>query len=273
MGKTLVSQMIPTLRKLKLSDTEALTTAGYQAFEVGRDKVDSYRGDPRTLGDALRVFQTANSSPYECAGIAYTLVVASRESDGSYYQPGLEEALAWLEKAQAVAPDAIDINVIEPLIYVYGGRLDDARLVLDYLHEQANEHYYLYRTEMDYWQEQGDLEKALAWSQRAMEAAETVPQRLRLKGRVGDMYMALGQVDRALETYKEALHFDPDNAELWHRASMAEWQREDYAEAARLNRKALELNPQLISAQKLREALDEREEESSSGGLFGRFLG
>lgn len=273
MGKTLVSQMIPALRKLKLSDTEALTTSGYQAFEVGRDKVDAYRGDPKTLGDALRVFQTANSFPYECAGIAFTLVVASRETGGSYYQPGLDEALAWLEKAQAVAPDVTDINVIEPLIYIYGGRLDDARLVLDYLHEQADNHYYLFRTEVDYWQERGDLEKALAWSQRAMEAAETVPQRLRLKSRVGDMYMELGQVDQALETYKEALHFDPDNAWLWHRASLTEWQRENYAEASRLNQKALRLDPDLASARQLREALDEREEESSSGGLFGRLLG
>lgn len=273
MGKRLVSQMVPTLRKLKLSDTEALTTAGYKAFEVGRDQVDAYRGDPKTLGNALRIFQTANSLPYECAGIAYTLVVASREQDGDYYQPGLDEALVWLEKAQKLAPDVTDINAIEPFIYIYGGRLDDARLVLDYLHQQERDHYYLCRAEMAYWEQMGDIEQALEWSQEAMTAAETVPQRLRLTSNVGDMYMELGQLDKALETYKEALHFDPDNAWLWHRASLVEWQLENYQEADRLNRKALDLDPELPPAQQLRQAITEREEENSSGGLFGRFLG
>lgn len=273
MGKKLVSQMIPALNKLRLSDTEAATTAGYKAFEVGRDKVDAYRGDPKTLGDALRVFQTANSLPYEYAGIAYTLVIASRDSQGDYYQPGLDEALVWLEKAQELAPDVTDINAIEPFIYIYAGRLDDARLVLDYLHQQESDHYYLCRAEMAYWEKAGDLQQALEWSQQAMNSAETVPQRLRLKSNVGDMYMELGEIDKALETYKEALHFDADNAWLWHRASMAEWQRENYQEAARLNRKALGLDRDLGPALRLREALDEQEEEDSSGGLIGRLLG
>lgn len=273
MGKQLVSQMIRTLPKLKLSDTEALTTAGFTAFEVGRDKVDAYRGDPKTLGDALRIFQTADSLPYQYAGIAFTLIAASREADGSYYQPGLDEALEWLEKAQELAPDATDINTIEPLIYIYAGRLDDARLVLDYLHQQERDHYYLYRAEIEYWEQQDNAQKALEWSEEALEAAETVPQRLRLKSKVGDMYLRLGELDQALQTYKEALHFDADNAWLWYRASTVEWQRQDYAEAARLNDKALALDPDLHPAQQLREALSEKLDGDSSRGLFGRLLG
>ena len=273
MGKKLVEQMVPTLHKLKLSETETLTTAGYKAFEVGRDTVDTYRGDPKTLGDALRIFQTADSLPYEYAGIAYTLVMASREKKGSYYQPGLDEALAWLEKAQDLAPDVTDINAIEPFIYIYGGRLDDARLVLDYLHAQEPDHYYLCRAEMAYWMQAGDLEEALEWSQEAMSVAETVPQRLRLKSNVAELYLEMDDVDKAIETYKEALHFDADNAWLWHRTSLAEWQRENLEEASRLNRKALTLDPTLAPARRLRERLDEQEDADSSGGLFGRLLG
>jgi tetratricopeptide (TPR) repeat protein len=176
----------------------------------------------------------------------------------------------WLEKAQELAPDIVDINFIEALVYVYGGRYQDARIVLDYLREAAFENYYLYRAEMAFWRRQGKLEEALEWSEKAMQAADTVPQRLRVKSRMGEMYLESGDEDKALETYREAIHFDPKNAELHHKASLIYWQRENYEEANRFNRKALSLQPDFPEAQQLRALLDEHVQ---SSGLMGRLFG
>lgn len=273
MGRRLVAQMIPALEKISWSGSEEVNSAGRQAFDHGRDTVDAYRGDPKTLAEALRILQTASSLPYAYAGVAYTLIAASQQADGNYDPAGLAAALEWLEKAQALAPDITDVNVIETLIYIHGGRYDDARLVLDYLHERDPYSYYLCRAEIAFWQSQGDLEKAILWSEEAIEQAETVPQRLRVRNILADLYMEAGRNEDALQSYKEAIHFYPENGWLWHKASLIFWQQEEFDEAKRYNAKALELEPQLEAAQKMREALEEREKSSANTGILGRFFG
>ena len=272
MGKRLVAQMLPTLRKLKLSDNVEATAAGLRAFEVGRDKVDSYQGNPKVLGEALRVFQTADSLPYQYAGIAYTLLAASEEIDaeGEYDQTGLDAAMDWLEKAQELAPDVTDINVIEPFIYIYSGRFDDARLVLDYLHRHDADNYYLCRAEMAFWQRKGDFEQAIEWSRRAVDAANTVPQRLRVRNIVADLYLEKGDVDNALQTYQEALHFNPENAWLYHKVSVIHLRQEALEEAAQYNARALELQPDLQEALQVRQIL--REQSEGTTGILGRLF-
>lgn len=272
MGKRLVAQMLPTLRKLKLSDNVEITTAGFKAFEVGRDKVDSYRGDPQVLGEALRIFQTADSLPYQYAGIAYTLLAASEEQNAEheYDQTGLDAAMEWLEKAQELAPDVTDINVIEPFIYIYSGRLDDARLVLDYLHRVDSNHYYLCRAEVAFWQRKGDLDQAIEWSRRAVDAANTIPQRLRVRNIVADLYMEKGDVENALQTYREAIHFNPENAWLYHKVSLIHLRQGAEEEAAQFNARALELEPDMQEALEVRQALS-RESEGTTG-ILGRLF-
>lgn len=272
MGERLVAQMLPTLRKLKLSDNAEATMAGFKAFEVGRDKVDAYRGDPKALGEALRIFQTADSLPYQYAGIAYTLIAASekRDAEGQYDQTGLDAAMEWLEKAQELAPDLTDINVIEPFIYIYGDRFDDARLVLDYLHQYESNNYYLCRAEVALWQRKGDLEQAIEWSRRAIDAAATIPQRLRMRNIVADLYLEKGDVDHALQTYREALHFNPENAWLYHKVSVIHLQQGALEEAAQFNARALELEPDLEEALELRQALSQKSEGTT--GILGRLF-
>jgi len=272
MGKRLVAQMLPTLRKLKLSENVETTTTGFKAFEVGRDKVDQYRSDPRLLGEALRIFQTADSLPYQYAGIAYTLLAASREPDdeGEYDQTGLDAAMEWLEKAQELAPDVTDINVIEPFIYIYSGRFDDARLVLDYLHNYDSNHYYLCRAEIAFWRRQGELDRAIEWSRRAVDAAGTIPQRLRVRNLVADLYLEKGDVENALQTYREAIHFNPENAWLHHKVSVIHLQQGAAEEAAQFNARALELEPDLEEALEVRQVLT-RDNEGNTG-ILGRLF-
>jgi tetratricopeptide (TPR) repeat protein len=269
MGQKLLDQLVPALEKMKLSGNAALTPAGYAVFEVGRDRIDGYRGDPRALGDALRTMQTAGSLPYEYAGVALALLAAAREDDGSYVPQGLDAALSWLEKAQDLAPDVIDINVIESLIYIYGQRFDDARLVLDYLQQQDDEHYYLHRAEMDYWRALGEADQALYWSEKATAIAETVPQRLRVRSIMADLYAEQGNREAALQSYRQAIHFDPDNAWLWYRVAQLSYEAEAVDEARRANERALGIDPSLAEAQALQQTLEETEDRSSFlGRLF-----
>lgn len=270
MGQALIKKMWPALAKMEWPDNPSVTQLGRKTYEIGLDKADEYRDDARALAAALRTFQSGDSRPYAFAGAAYTLFKASREQDGSYTQYGLDAALQYLEKAQELAPDVIEINMIEAFIYIYSGRYDDARLILDYLEGLNANNYHLLRAEIAFWQVQGDIEETIHWHDKAVAAAETVPQKLRLRNNLGDFYLAHKKYDKAVEIYKEAIHFARENAMLWHNLSMAYWYLGNEEESARCNKKALQLRPEFPKAQQLEAKLKER---MGEGGFRKRLLG
>lgn len=269
MGKQLVEKIVPVLDKMNWPTTPDFTEKGRRTYEIGLDEVDSYRGDPRTLAAALRTFQTSDSQPFAYAGVAYTLIAAAREPDGTYDQAGLDAAMIWLERAQEQMPNNVDINMIEALIYIYSGRFDDARLILDYLQAQDPTSYYLQTAEVAYWWSQKEIDETVYWVDRASAQARNVPQRLRLRARLADYYMELDMADKALELYKEALHFDPENAELNHKISVIYWNLENYEEAERFNKKALQLG-NLPEARELANELSRRQ---GGPGVLKRLFG
>jgi tetratricopeptide (TPR) repeat protein len=270
MGEALVQKMLPIINNIDWPQSPEASELGRRVFEVGLDQADDYRTDPKVLTAALRTFQTSKSRPYAYAGVAYTLIKAAREKDGSYAQVGLDAALEWLEKAQELAPNIFEINVIEPFIYIYSGRFDDARVVLDYLETIDNNHYYILRAEIAYWQEQGELDKAIHWYGRAIETAETVPQKLRVKRELGDSYFRFKQYEEAVKIYKEVVPLATDDAALWHTMSVAYWRLGNYEEAAHCNRRALQIQDDLPGALKMQEALKDK---FDSGGLSKRLFG
>lgn len=269
MGHQLIAKLIPLLEKINWPATEAATEQGRQSFLVGLEKVDAYSGDPNQLTAALKTFVTGGSQPFAYAGTAYTLIAAAREADGSYASVGLETAWEWLSKAQDLEPDVVEINMIEPLIYVHNGRLEDARLVLDYLHDLRPDDYYLYRIELAYWQAMGDLEQTVDWFAQAAEAATTVPQRLAMRRQLADFYFEQKMWSEAKEAYQEAIHFDNGNPLLWHKLSIVHWQLEDVDEADKCNQQTLRLKD-FPAARQLEEKIKEKK---SDGGLFGRLFG
>ena len=189
MGKEFIEKLLPNLQKMPLPDSYEATPQGRQTYVIGLKKVDEYKGDTKTLVAALRIFQTCDSRPYVFAGIAYTLVMASREIDLSYSQEGLDAAMSWLEQAQELAPNEVDINMIEAFIYVYSGRFEDARLVLDYLENIEPQNIYLMRAEIAYWEGMKELDEAIKWYKKAMDTAEYVPQKLALRNQLADLYL------------------------------------------------------------------------------------
>lgn len=270
MGQALIEKMLPDLASRKWPETVEATELGRKAYEVGLDKADEYMRDPRVLAAALSTFQSGDSRPYAYAGVAYILVKASRENNGSYSDLGLSSALEWLEKAQEMAPDVTDINMIEAFIYVYSGRLDDARLVLDYLESINSNDYHVLRAEIAYWQEQGKLDETVYWYEKGINAADSVPQKLRLRSNLGDCYLTMKQYDKAIEVYREAVHFSKENPWLWHNMSLAYWKVEDDEEAARSNSKALALKPDFPEARKMELMLKEK---MDTGGFRKRLFG
>lgn len=257
MGKTQLGKITLAIQEMEWPDTRMSTGQGRQTYELGLDKLFSHPDDPGEMMAALTLFQSGDSHPFACAGIAHTLISAAREEDGSYIRAGLDEAMVWLEEAQRSEPDIVEINVIEAFIYVYAGRYQDARMVLDYLQQRDPASYYVNVAEIAYWQRQQKVEETLYWHEQAMEAALTVPQRLRVCRQLGDYFMRLGALGKALECYLEVAEQYKDDAQLWHNMSLLFWKKEAYEDAARCNRNALRLK-NLPEARKLQVALKKK---------------
>jgi tetratricopeptide (TPR) repeat protein len=271
MGEKLLQQMIPYLNKVNWSGEEAATPQGREAYMIGLDKVETYAADPKVLVEAIRVFQSGDSLPYAYAGSAYVLVTASRERDGSYALSGLNGAMDWLEKAQALEPDLVDINMIEAFVYVYNGRSEDARLVIDYLLDIEPRNYHVHLANVAFWTQQKDLSHIEEAIEAAVKTAVHPPQKIRLTNQLGDIYMQFGELDKALAAYKENVHFDPKNPVLWHKISMVYWRMDDIEEAERANQQSLRVG-NLPAAQKMTEQIKERKKKDTGrfGGLFNR---
>lgn len=270
MSEQLLEKLLPVLQKMEWSGSPEATEQGRLAYMVGLERLDEYDGDTKLLSAALRAFQSGASLPYSYAGAAYTLVLASENNDGSYVPAGLDESMKWLEKAQELAPDILEINVIEALIYTGHGRYEDARMVLDYLQEMDDYNYQVAKAEVTFWKRQGEIEETIHWFNKTAEIAETVPHRLRTKARLGDYYLQQQMFDEALGIYKEAIHFDNRNVQLWHKISMIYWQKEDWDEVEIVNQQTLRLQPDFAPAVKMHEALKAKKSEGSrSGRLFG----
>jgi tetratricopeptide (TPR) repeat protein len=241
MGQQLVTKLAEIAAKIEQPQELQATQLGRQMYEAALEKANTFRGDPKTLTAALRTLQTGDSRPYFFAGIAYILLIAARESDASHTSESLAIAMEWLEKAQAIEPDALLINVVEAFVYIYSGEYENARMVLDYLSQHDPDNHYLVLAEIAFWQTQKKIEETVKWYLRGIKTAATVPQRVRLKRELGDCFLQFGILDKAMTIYKEVVNFDRENPWLWHNMSVVHWHKEEYAEAERCNKKALSL--------------------------------
>lgn len=271
MGKKLVDQIVSSLGRATWPAAPGTTALGRKTYEIGLDQVDSYRGDPKQLASALRTFMGGDSQAYAFAGVAYVLLAAAQEADGSYDVESVLVAQQWLEKAQAKAPDQIEINFIEALVYVYAQRLDDARMVLDYLWELEPDFYYLYAVEVAYWLQKDELAQIISWCQQAAAAAATNPQRLRWRRTMADSYFAFEQYEQALTAYREAIHVDPHNPTLWTQVARIYWQWDNDEETERALQQALRYDNQYQPAQQLAAALQEKKKKHTTGRLGSLF--
>ena len=271
MGKELVQKILPVVAKMEWPTLEQATTHGSTSYEIGIEKVAGSQGSPKQLSEALRIFQGGDSAPYAYAGVAAVLLSAAREKNGSYSPDSLEAVMSWLEKAQAITPDLVEVNVIEGFVYIYGGNLEDGRLVLDYLHDAEMGNYYVYTAEVAYWKQMGDVEQTAVWSEKAAQRADTNPQRIRMRSGLADFYAEKGKLDEALEAYKSGLSIDRENPTLWHKISVIYWKQKDLQECNRSNQMALRFRPDYRPALQLQAALKKKKSDSRKlGNIFGK---
>ncbi len=271
MGEALVQKILPIIAKMEWPIEEEATIHGSTSYEIGIEKIAGSQGNPKILSGALRIFQGSGSAPYAYGGAAAVLLAAARESDDSYTDNSLSAVMEWLEKAQSLAPDIVEINVIEGFVYIYGGNLENARLVLDYLHEAEMGNYYVYTAEAAYWRQMGDVEQTAVWTEKAAQRADTNPQRIRMRSQLADFYFKQNELDKALEAYKSGLAVDKENVSVWHKISIIYWKQKNIEECDRSNQMTLRLRPTHRPALKLQAALEKKKGESSKlGGFFGR---
>ncbi|MFK7800818.1 MAG: tetratricopeptide repeat protein [Anaerolineae bacterium] len=271
MGKDLINKISPLLGKISWTESTAVTQFGSQTYEMGMDWVDQYDGgNTSVLQTAINTFKSSDSRPYAYAGVAYLLANVSQESNGSYDLNGLEESMKWLGMAQEDEPDRPQINFIEAQIYLFKGELENARLVLNYLSEQAA-HIYRYNITEAIWCEAvEDYQGMEEFYAEAEKSADTVPKKLRIQTLLADAYMKIENFDKALKHYNQAVYFNRDGDKLWHKMSLIYWRQQNYEECKRCNDIVMRLKP-TKSAQRVQEEL--KKKMGTGGGLFQRLRG
>ena len=265
----MVKELVQVLQKMtegmEWPSLATISEQGRHIYLQCLERVDEYKGDPETLYSALRLLQTADSRPFAFAGIAYVFVAASSGVIGKHDKTGMALAMQWLEKAQEMEPDVQAINLVEPLIYIHNGRIDDARLVLDYLGGADPFDYQYHTIEIAYWLKRGNEAETIRWIETASQSSVTIPQKLRLRAKLGDVYLKNRKYQEALKVYREALHFDKNNPDLWHKMSIVHYRMDNLEDAAMLNQKVLKVLSDHGQALKLNGLL--KEKRGQTGGL------
>ena len=269
MGKDLINKLLPVLEKISWTESTAVTQFGAQTYEMGMDWVDQYEGEVGVLQTAIKTFRSSDSRPYAFAGVAYLLANMSRETDGSYDLNGLEEAMKWLGMAQEFEPDRPQINFIEAQVYLFKGELENARLILNYLSDQAGHIYRYHVTEAMWCEAVEDYEGMEEFYAEAEKTADTVPKKLRLQTLLGDAYMKIENFEKALHHYNQAIYFNREGDKLWHKMSLIYWRLQNYEECKRCNDIVMRLKP-TKSAKRVQ---DELKKKMGTGGLFQRLRG
>ena len=258
MGLELVHKFTGYLERVTWPTKEESTPLGVQTFEMGLDQANEFDGkNPNVLQEGVKRFLSGDSLPFAYAGVAYVLLMAAVEQDGSYTSEAIDTAVSWLEKAQAIEEDLTEINFIEGLVYLRRGEIENCRLVLDYLFEQSPYYYHLHITEALYWHALDELDEMENSYTKAAESADNVPKRLRLYTQMAQAYQGADQLDKALGYYKKALYFNKESGKLWHQISVIYWKQGELNECLRANKKTLSLTP-TAGAKKLRQALQKR---------------
>jgi tetratricopeptide (TPR) repeat protein len=100
-----------------------------------------------------------------------------------------------------------------------------------------------------------DLGNAVAWYERA---AAIEPNSEGVHANLGGAYTALGELDKAEQQFDMALKINPANVEALHNKSVLKARKGNFEEALELNRKVLELSPNLEPALRFKEKIEKQ---------------
>jgi tetratricopeptide (TPR) repeat protein len=233
---------------------------GSQAvYERGLDLLNTYRGYPEVLVEALRIFHSTNVLPYALAGLSAALGLSSYISDNNFEPAGLQEALRWLKLAQSMAPGHLEINCQEALIYIQAKQVDKARQILDTAGKdpQSSKYFFFCVTEFSYWSSQGNLPKVQFWRDKAQAAARNPMQEYFVRHLFAAFYLNNNLYLDYIQAAHELTRISPGDPWLWHNLSLAHFRLKQFPEAEFCNQRALSLRD-FGAAQEMREQLRRR---------------
>ncbi len=241
MADELLDYMTDLINSTEWPEAPFINAKSQHAYETGMDILNLYRGHPQILLDALRAFYQTGSKPYAYAGIAAVLQSAAFSHSDVYEQAGLVESQRWLERAQAIVADRVEINFLEALLYINLKEYSNARLLLDHFERENYQHFSICTTEMKYWDRQNDVKQVFAWFQQAMRLGATKARQSYSLSRLAGCYLNNRCYQHAIHAYQQLAQLDPEDPWLWHNRSIAHFRLKQYKDAEKCNKKALGL--------------------------------
>jgi tetratricopeptide (TPR) repeat protein len=233
--------VIAAAEKIPTPQETAVTSTALSTYKKGLDKVNSYRGHPANLFQALQLFQETGCEPLFYGGVAYALFAASYKQNVTYERAGLATAHTWLARAQAIAPDISEINFIGVFLLLYSGRSAEAHSLIQSLTAAEPYGYYVRTALLDYYTIKQDEAKLTKTYQQTLTLAKTIDRRAYLHNRLGRYYMLLNAFPKSLAAYRELAQITPNDPWMWHNMSIIFLTRRNYLQALRCNKIALQI--------------------------------
>lgn len=221
-------------------------------FEAGLDSVNSYRGQSEVFLDALKQFQSCESNAHAKAGIAAVLMTASYQNGNAYDLDGLAAAESYLTEAQRALPGRPEIEHLHAKLCLLRQQDDDARRILDGLHQNSPASFFTSSIEVWYWYNRRDIEMARTSFEVAKPLARTAAQRELIANQMAGCYQSFGDPADAISAYREIADVAPEDPWAWHNLSIQLLDTGKIREAEKCNTKAL----QLMEFQAAREVQD-----------------
>src|SRR5262245_24824924 len=108
--KELVHYIQTEIQQIRWPTNTAITPQSLEQYQAAWEILNSYRGHPDVLLEALDAFAATGSMPLAYGGISGVMRTAAFLSGDDFDRDGLNAAVAWLDKATKLAPDSVDLK-------------------------------------------------------------------------------------------------------------------------------------------------------------------
>lgn len=241
MNRPLWRKILDAVEKREWSPGNSNSEVSRARFETGLDNVNSYRGQSEVFVDALKQFQSCESDAHAKAGIAAILMAASYQRGDTYDLEGLSAAESYLTAAQRALPGRPEIEHLHAKLCLLRQQDDEARRILDGLHQESSSCFFTCSVEVWYWYNRRDIEMARASFEVAKPLARSAAQRELIANQMAGCYQSFGNPADAISAYREITEIAPDDPWAWHNLSIQLLDTEEIREAKKCNITALRL--------------------------------
>lgn len=222
-----------------------------QHGQIIDDMVEAYERalelDPELQSEVETSLRRAFLSEFERGGQAFN---RGREDEAGY-----SEAATYFAKAAEIQPDSSGPYLNQAYALINAGRGDEAIEPFEMAIEKGEDapETYLYLSSLYMNNDRaGDavtlLEEARSEFQNSTDSA-AVAAMPDIQTQLLNAYVTSGQMDRAMETYQEAVESDPDNKTYRYNLGSLLLQAEDFEGAIEQLQEAVRIDPEYASAQ------------------------